>query len=300
MFVIKYRKIFFGLSTLLIVASIGAVAMFGLNYGIEFTGGAIIEVSYEEKVPALEDVESAVVEAGFSARVQETDRGFIIRGQDHIGEERDLLLSALSFGEFSAVEERFNSIGPSIGDELKSKALIAIAVVALAIILFIAYVFRRVSKPVSSWRYGFTATLALIHDITIPVGLFAVLGFYIGAEIDVLFVTALLAILGFSVNDTIVVFDRIRENLRVNEEDNLKEPFDEVVGRSLKQTYVRSINTSLTTLFVLGALYFLGGSVTQLFALVLAVGVIAGTYSSIFLASPIIVELEKWQKRKKI
>jgi len=170
-------------------------------------------------------------------------------------------------------------------------------IVVVAIILFIALAFRKVSEPVSSWKYGVIAIIALLHDIIVPVGLFALLGVVVSAEIDVLFVMALLAILGYSVNDTIVVFDRVRENLRTNSELNKKEDFELTVGKSLNQTYTRSINTSLTTLFVLLTLFFLGAPVTQNFALVLLTGVIAGTYSSIFLATPLLVVAERFRKK---
>ena len=166
---------------------------------------------------------------------------------------------------------------------------------ALAIIFFIAFVFRHVSAPVSSWKYGIIAIIALLHDIIVTIGLFAVLGALVGAEVDILFVMALLAILGYSVNDTIVVFDRVRENLRTNLELNRKEDFELTVGKSLNQTYIRSINTSLTTFFVLITLFMLGPLATQNFALVLLTGVIAGTYSSICLATPLLVAVNDLQ-----
>ena len=191
------------------------------------------------------------------------------------------------------MQERFNSIGPTIGKELRNKAFVAIGIVIIAIMLFVAFVFRKVSKPVSSWKYGVAAIIALIHDIIVPTGVFAFLGYILGVEIDILFVMALLAILGYSVNDTIVVFDRVRENLRLNREHGSEESFDLTVGKSLNQTYARSINTSLTTLFVVIALFFFGSEATQDFALVLAIGIIAGTYSSIFLATPLLVAINK-------
>ncbi|MCR4306599.1 MAG: protein translocase subunit SecF, partial [Candidatus Yonathbacteria bacterium] len=195
-------------------------------------------------------------------------------------------------------EERFNSIGPVIGSELKRKAVIAIIIVMVAIILFITFAFRRVSEPVSSWKYGLVAIVALAHDVIIPTGVFAVLGnFFIDFQVNVLFVTALLAILGFSIHDTIVVFDRIRENLRRNKEYHIDKGFAETVGEGLSQTFTRSINTSMTVVFVMLVLYFLGGEPTRQFALALSVGVIAGTYSSVFIASPLLVVIEKWQRR---
>jgi preprotein translocase subunit SecF len=169
----------------------------------------------------------------------------------------------------------------------------------LAIIFFIAFTFRHVSKPVSSWKYGSIAIVALLHDIALPVGLFAILGKFFGAEVDILFVMALLAILGYSVNDTIVVFDRVRENLRQNKDANIREKFEETVGRSLNQTFTRSINTSVTTGLVLISLFLIGGETTKWFALTLLSGVMAGTYSSIFLATPLLVWVSGHQKEEK-
>lgn len=309
MSIIKNKKIFFTLSGLLVAFSIFAMAFWGLNPGIEFTGGAITEVVYEEERPLIEEVEEALQELSLGAtRVQETEaNGFIIRSQSLTAEKREAFFEALSMnGIYSVSEERFNLIGPSIGEELRAKAWIAITLVLLCIILFIAFAFRGIARDeatkeetgVGAWHYGVVALIALAHDIIIPTGLFAFLGsIFIDAQIDVLFVTALLAILGYSVNDTIVVFDRVRENVRKNYEEKLKKPFEEIVGESLKQTYVRSINTSLTTLFVLLTLFFIGGEATQNFALVLAIGVIVGTYSSLFLAAPLLVSIARRKQK---
>jgi preprotein translocase subunit SecF len=195
----------------------------------------------------------------------------------------------------SITETQFDSIGPVLGAEAARKAVFSIALVILAIVLFIAYAFRKVSEPVSSWKYGLVAVIALVHDVIIPTGVFAILGHYAGYEIDTLFVTALLVVLGFSVHDTIVVFDRVRENLR---HAPARKPFGEVVGESINQTFTRSINTSMTTLLALIVLYFVGGPSTQHFSLALIVGIAAGTYSSIFIGSPLLVTLERWQAKK--
>lgn len=197
------------------------------------------------------------------------------------------------------IEERFSSIGPTVGSELTRSAIYGIIAVVLGIVLFVTFAFRKVGKLVSSWVYGSVAIVALIHDILVPTALFAILGVTMGASVDLLFVMALLAILGFSVNDTIVVFDRIRENLHDVYESNSDDEFADTVGKSLSQTYARSINTSLTTLTVLASLYLIGGSSTELFALTLLVGVIAGTYSSIFIASPLLVKVREWQQDTK-
>lgn len=303
MLVIKYRKIFFIISALTSSAAIIAVLVWGLVFGIDFTGGSLTEVSYSETVPGKSELEGRLnglsTLGNYSLRPS-GENNYILRTKDLSEEERIGVMGALSLNESIEMNvERFNTIGPVIGEELRNKALIAIVVVVLAIILFIAFVFRHVSKPVSSWKYGVIAIVALLHDILLPVGMFAALGYFFGAEVDILFVMALLAILGYSVNDTIVVFDRVRENLRHNEETNRKEDFELTVGKSLNQTYVRSINTSITTASVLIMLFVIGGDVTQYFALTLLAGVLAGTYSSIFLATPLLVAMNDFQNSKK-
>ena len=299
MLIVKYKKIFFILSGLIVGLSLLSVLVFGLTFGIDFTGGALTEVSYPDGRPDKKAVEARLLSipiGGYSLR-ESGDSNYILRTRDLLEEERVAIVGALSLGgSISITTERFNSIGPIIGTELRNKAYLAIAIVAVAIIFFVAFVFRYVSRPVSSWKYGIIAIIALGHDIIVPVGLFAILGALVGAEVDILFVMALLAILGYSVNDTIVVFDRIRENLRTNLELNRKEDFELTVGKSLNQTYVRSVNTSFTTFFVLGALFILGPPATQNFALVLLTGVIAGTYSSLCIAAPLLVAVSDLQK----
>ncbi len=311
MFVINHKKIFFILSGFLVASAIFVISFLGLNFGIDFKGGAILEIAYPSPnlgvaPPSLEDLKLDLQKLGLgNLTVQETSfgsdqneaEGVILRTRDLTEEERQLIVSTISQdGQYQIEEKRYNSIGPVIGEELKGKALWAILVVVLAIILFVAFAFRKVTEvansdnKVSSWKYGFAAIIALVHDIVIPTGAFALLGHYfINYQIDAVFVMAILAILGFSVNDTIVVFDRIRENLRVAK----KETFNEIVGKSLRQTVTRSINTSVTTLTVLLALYFWGGEATQQFALILSMGVVIGTYSSIFLASPLLTLFQK-------
>lgn len=300
MFVIKHKNIFFWISGILVTLSLASIAYFGLKPGIEFTGGTLVEVSYETERPDKGDVADLINASVEDARPTVQPSGeseHIIRMNFLDEDEQSAVLSAVATSGGEVM--RIASIGPTIGSELKRKAAVAIAVVVLVIILFVAYAFRRVSQPVSSWKYGIVAIVALLHDTIIPAGVFAVLGTMLGYEVDVLFVMAVLAILGYSVNDTIVVFDRIRENLALNKDskEKQKEPFSETVGRSLKQTFARSLNTSLTTLLVVIALYIFGAASTNHFALVLMVGMISGTYSSIFLASPLLVQLEKWQNK---
>lgn len=313
MFIIKYKKFFLSLSALFVGLSLFSIFYFGLNLGIDFKGGALTEITYlknsenseELSFPEISKVKQNLEDLNLGPFViQKTNSqneeelgGVILRTRDLSEQERQAVFSVLSQNDNYEIEEkRYNSIGPSIGEELREKALWAILVVVLAIILFIAFAFRKVGEVakeenrVSSWKYGFSAVLALIHDILIPAGIYAFLGFlFIDYQVDVIFVMAILAILGFSVNDTIVVFDRVRENLVSAKKAN----FDEVVGRALSQSFARSINTSLTTLAVLLILFFFGGGATKQFALVLAIGVLAGTYSSLFLASPLLTLFRK-------
>lgn len=298
MFIIKHKKIFIGISIALVVLSIVSLFVFGLKIGIDFKGGALTEVVYKDARPDQISLNSALEALNFgSVLLQPTgDMGFIVKSRDLNEAEHDLLLKTLSQDGKNVLEEKsFNSIGPSVGKELAKKAIIAVILVSLGIIFFIAYAFRKVSKPVSSWKYGFMAIISLLHDVIIPIGLFTFLSHYYGAEVDTLFVVAALTILGLSVSDTIVIFDRIRENLR----NRVETSFNETVGKSLEQSYVRSICTSLTVILVLLCLFFFGPASTKYFALMLTAGMFFGTYSSIFLASPLLVLVEEWQTKKK-
>lgn len=296
MFFLRYQKQFFILPLALVVISIAAILKWGFVPGIDLVGGSLLEVHYPDTRPDVAEIRGAVESLDYgSVRVQPSgDQNAILRQRDLTPAEKDTLLSSISFDQ-QIEEVQFNSVGPSIGAELLAKAWWAIALVTLSIILFVAFAFRHVSKPVSSWKYGVVAIVTLMHDIIVPTGLFAYLGYVRGAEVDALFIVALLTILGISVNDTIVVFDRIRENLRFNEEKKRSEPFNEVVARSAMQTMARSINTSVTVIIVLLALFAYGPAATKDFALTLIVGMVAGTYSSIFLASPLLVQIARWQ-----
>ena len=306
MFVVRLRKWFFVLSTFLVALSFYGMFVYGFNLGIDFRGGTITEVRYppaqtgEGARPEKMLVESSISSlslGGFSVRPSGED-SYIIRTKELSVEEGAALIESLKIGAGMApVVERSNTIGPVAGTELKDKAVKAILVVVLVIVLFVTFAFRKVSRPVASWKYGLATIVALSHDLIIPTGVFIFLGRLYGLEIDLLFVGGLLAILGYSVHDTIVVFDRVRENLRINHETRTDEEFEAVVGRSVTQTMARSINTSLTLLITLLALYFIGSSTTKDFALLLIIGVVAGTYSSIFLASPLLVTFYKLQKK---
>ena len=305
MFIIRHKKIFIAASAILVAASLISLFVFGVRVGIDFKGGALSEIVYNDARPEAEAVRSKLAGLGLgSVSVQPTgEKGYILKSRDLTEEEHQKLLGALAkTGAFE--ETSFNSIGPSVGRELTKKAVIAVVLVALAIICFIAFAFRRVSGPsntgrhgVASWKYGVIAIVALLHDITIPAGIFVYLSRYLGAEIDTLFVVALLTILGLSVSDTIVIFYRIKENLK--KEASAKRTFPEVVGESLNQSFARSVSTSLTVILVLLALFFFGPETTKYFALMLVTGMFFGTYSSLFLASPLLVTLEEWQRKRK-
>ena len=318
MFVIIKRKLFLGIAAVVALASLLIVGVFGLNFGIDFTGGSLTEVSYSA-APDKSSVETVMVAQGLetaSVRLSLDEAGrdaYIIRTRDLTESERVALSAAVvELGEGGEIS-RFTSIGPVIGQELRDKAVWAIAMVMGIIVLYVAYAFAGIGTPVRSWTYGVVTILVLMHDVLVPTAVMSLLGLWMGVEVDVLFVMALLAVLGYSVNDTIVIFDRVRENLVQNRTEHrrkvqevgeleheevtytLTRPYAELVGEAVEQTIARSINTSITTTVALAALFFLGGAVTQTFALILLAGVIAGTYSSICIASPLVVAYAKWR-----
>src|SRR3990167_44425 len=273
--IIKYRKIFYLFSALLFVVSILAISVWGLRQGVDFSGGSLLSVSFNGQNPTIEEVKNVLAELDFKdASVRSSESGFIIRLQEISQVQKDSIIQSLSMeGKYAPVEKTFSNVGPVLGKEAIRKSWISIVLVLLAIVLFIAFAFRKVSKPISSWTYGIVAILALLHDVVIPTGVFALLGHFYGFEIDTLFVTALLVILGFSVHDTIVVFDRVRENLHKNEEGGNKKNFEQVVGESVSETFIRSLNTSLTTILAILALYIWGPETVRHFSLTLLIGI---------------------------
>lgn len=292
MTIIGMRKITYTISALLVGVSVVALVFWGLRLGIDFTGGSLMEVEFVGGRPESSAILEKMSEAGVENAIMQptSERGAILRFKDiNESQHQTVLVLLSSLGELQ--EKRFDSIGPTIGKELRRKSLWAIALVIIMIVLYIAWAFRGISKPISSWKYGIAAIIALFHDIIIPTGFFSYLGKFYGVEVDTLFVTALLTILGFSVHDTIVVFDRIRERLNKSQE---KESFEDIVEWSIRSTVARSINTSLTVMLMMGALYFLGGESTKLFSLAIMIGVFFGTYSSIFIASAFLIS---WQKK---
>jgi preprotein translocase subunit SecF len=313
MFVVKNRKIFYTLSIILVVVSIVALSVWGLTLGIDFKGGSSIEFAYTANMPSLDTVKAQIDTLNFSPSIKGSysvtpfgSDGYVLNLRTITEGERTQLVGAITgtvaSSASSTVEfKKFNSVGPALGKEAEVKSLISIVLVLLCIVLFITFAFRKVSEPVSSWRYGVISIIGLCHNIIIPAGVFAILAhFYPGYEVDTLFVTAILVIIGFSIHDTIVVFDRVRENLRNSNASKTKKGFVEVVGASISQTFVRSVNTSLTTLIAILVVYLIGPVATKNFALVLFIGIFFGTYSSIFIASNLLVTVDAWKNKQVI
>ncbi|MFA4943003.1 MAG: protein translocase subunit SecF [Patescibacteria group bacterium] len=313
--IIQKRKIWIGISIVLFVTALYFIFAWGLKLGIDFTGGSFLEVKFGDNKPKVVEVSEAVKDLNLSSlSVQPSENSFILRFQDDSEEVHQKVLDALkklndsknpvslekkgtsAVANLSAdngfSELNFTAIGPSVGQELQKKAVYSIILVLIAISLYISYAFRKVSKPISSWKYGVATLIALFHDTIIVIGFFALLGKFWGIEVNTSFVAAVLTVLGFSVHDTIVVFDRIRENLPKSAEN-----FEDTINRSVNQTLTRSINTSMTVMFVLLSIVVFGGPSIKYFALALFVGIFFGTYSSIFLASPLLVVWNNMKKR---
>lgn len=292
------RNLFFIISGIIIIPGIIALMMGGLKPGIDFTGGSLIDVGFSQNRPDISQISdklSTVAELG-SVTVQPLGSNEIsIRAKTLDNATYQKVLQTLR-DSFGGVEEKsFEAVGPVIGQELRSKSITATILVLLFILLYISFAFRKASSgSVKSWVFGSGAVIALIHDVFVVVGVFAILGKFWNVEIDTLFITALLTVLGFSVHDTIVVYDRIREHLKIS----YNKPFEQIVNESVNQTLIRSINTSLTTLIVLSALFLFGGNSIHYFVLALIIGIIAGTYSSIFIASPLLVVWNNMRHRQ--
>lgn len=294
--VIKYKYLFFALSLILIIPGLISLKIWGLKLGIDFSGGTLWEVRFPEaQVVENNEIKDLLNQDGadVSSTANTSDTSVIIRmGQSDetkITSYKDKLKN--KYGQVEDISRQ--TVGPTISKELTKKAFQAVGLTILGIVLYVTWAFRKIPKPASSISFGVCTIVALLHDVIVVVGSFAILGHFAGLEIDSLFITALLTVLGFSVHDTIVVFDRIRENLKKYPGEN----FEDVVNHSLNQTLARSINTSLTVIFVLFALLLFGGESIKSFVLALLIGIISGTYSSIFNAAPLLVIWNKFAKR---
>ncbi len=307
MYIVKHRKIFYSISIFLIIASIASYFIWGMKIGMDFKGGTSVQFDYQNGRPSIDVVKTEIDSLNFNPSivgeytlVPMGENGYSLTLRTISENERTELTAALKANVANPVEiKQFNSVGPVLGREARNKSLVSIVLVILCIVLYLTFAFRKVSDPVPSWKYGVISVVALLHDIIIPTGVFITLGhLYHGYEIGTLFVTAILVILGFSIHDTIVVFDRVRENLKLNRVEKNSKTFEEVVGASISQTFVRSINTSFTTLLAVLVVYLIGPASTKDFSLALLVGIFFGTYSSIFIGSNLLVTAQKMQEKK--
>jgi preprotein translocase subunit SecF len=291
----RFKWWYFAFSIVIIIPGTIALLLWGLKPGIDFAGGSISEV----QVPA--SIDNAALQGDLSPlklgdlQIQSTSSNrFIVRTKELSNPEHKALQEKVT--SIGGKELSFQSVGPTVGKEVTNKAFLSVFVAALAVVLYIAWAFRKVPHVVSSWQFGIATVVALLHDVLVVTGVFAILGHFFGIEVDALFVTALLTVIGFSVHDSIVVFDRIRENLRRRGSDN----FENTVNDSVVQTLARSINTSLTVLLTLLALYLFGGASIRYFVLALLIGIASGTYSSIFNAVPVLLVWQQWKEKREV
>jgi len=297
-FLLKHGKIILITSTVLVIVSVTSIVTFGFNLGIDFTSGSLWQVRMmgvdTDELRVFFADEFGVEELNIA--IDQSENIYALTLREISENERQDILTAMKskFGEVEDLD--FSTISPSISSELKGKAYTAIALVMVGISLFIAFAFRKVSEPIKSWKYGIITLITLMHDVAIPAGVFVYLGKFAGVAIDINFIVAMLFVMGFSVHDTIVVFDRIRENLLIIKEEKKRQPLQEIVNRSVKETVARSVNTSLTLVLILLTLLFLGPISTKMFVLAILIGTIAGTYSSIFFASPLLVFAERFSR----
>ena len=291
--VIPIRHIWLSISAALVLLSIIFVSVFGLKFGIDFTGGSLMEIDFGTVV-SREEVTESLRAAGYQDSTIQTsgENGYLIRLPSLKEDEHQNILSVFKQKHGDLTEHRFDSIGPVIGSELRYTATTGVIITLVLIGLYVAWAYRKVSEPMASWKYGVLTILTAFHDVIIPLGAFALFGKFFGWEVGTAFVAAILTILGYSITDTVVVFDRTRENLM----RHTAHTFEDIVERSIHQTLWRSISTSTTTLLALLAIFLFGGESTRPFAMALMIGILTGTYSSIFLASPLLVT---WEKRKR-
>ena len=291
--IVGKRYLYFLISLIVIIPGIVALSLWGLPLAIDFTGGSLLEVNFSDSLlrPQPAEVIEVYNDQGFSESIVQTsgDDGMIIRSKHMDDQTKGSIVDSLQEQyDPDMIVLRFDSVGPSVGREVASRAAGAVGLAAIAIMLYITYAFRGVPH---AFRYGISAILAMLHDVTIVIGIEAILGKVFGWEVDALFLTALLTIIGFSVHDSIVVFDRIRENAAIYK----RLPYETLINHSIVQTLDRSINTQLTVMFALLALALFGGVTIRHFVIILLIGVFSGTYSSIFNAAPILVV---WENRE--
>ena len=292
--IVGRRKLWFSISILLILPGTIALLVWGLKPGIDFTGGQEMEIAGDIGQSELSELVSKAGAKDITVTTSGGDRLIVRYSDKDAGESQQLRqnISAL-LKQRNLQETSFSSVGPSVSRDITARALLGVGLASLAILLYVAFAFRNTPPPVSPWSFGATAIIALLHDALFLLGIFAILGHFFDVQVDALFVTAVLTVIGFSVHDTIVVYDRIRENLRRH-----NKPFEEIVNISINETLARSLNTSITVIIVLLAFFMFGGESIKYFVLALLIGIISGTYSSIFNASPLLVVYNNWKIKK--
>lgn len=292
--IVGKRKLWFLISIILVVPGTIALFVWGLKPGIDFTGGQEMEITGTTNQSLAREIVGKAGVKDITVTTSGQDK-LLIRYSDKDSGDSEVIHQNIKtlLAQNGISETAFSSVGPSVSRDITRNALLGVGLASLAILLYIAFAFRNAPPPVSPWSFGGTAIIALLHDALLLLGVFAILGHFFGVQVDALFVTAVLTVIGFSVHDTIVVYDRIRENLR-----RLNKPFEEVVNISINETLARSLNTSITVILVLTAFFLFGGDSIKYFVLALLIGIISGTYSSIFNASPLLVVYNNWKIKR--
>ena len=292
--IIGRRKLWFAISLVLIIPGMISLALWGLKPGIDFRGGQEMELRGGQNQAKVRQV---FIQSGAGDVTVTTTgtNGVLVRYRDdEKNPKKTEVAIKAGIAKIGYTQIAFSSVGPSVSQDITRTALLSVSLASLALVLYIAFAFRNAPPPVSPWSFGISAIVALLHDALLLIGLFSLLGHFFGVQVDSLFVTAVLTVIGFSVHDTIVVFDRVRENLR-----RYNKPFEEVVNLSINETLARSLNTSITVILTLSALLLFGGESIRLFVFALLVGIISGTYSSIFTASPMLVVWNNYKLKKR-
>ena len=276
----RVYTIMFWVSILMATTAVVVTLIFGLKLGVDFGGGSVLELEFANGRPEVEAVQKSLSDFKDLSMAPSGEKGLIVRTGELSEQNHQAILNQfkVAFPSSGLEEKRFDSVGPLIGNELKNKSITAIILVLLGVIIYIAVVFRKLSRVLPGWAMGLAAIVALVHDVVIPTGAFALLGHFYGVEISAVFVAAALTVLGYSVSDTVVVFDRVRENVL---KGGAKEDFGAIVHKSIMQTLIRSLNTTFTTLLSLVAIYLFGGESIKYFALAMIMGIFLGAYSSI-------------------
>ncbi|HOW12974.1 MAG TPA: protein translocase subunit SecF [Candidatus Pacearchaeota archaeon] len=291
----KYSKIYLIIAGITLLFSLYFIIFGGLKPGIDFTGGTILEIEYKNDRPSNQEIEEKLKKINLgSISIQPTgEKGVIIKMKEISSDVHNEILLTLGKNEGLIEEKRFEFIGPVIGKELTQKTFIVVILSLIAMMIYISLAFRKMKRPIKSWQYSLSSVFCLAHDTLIVLAVFSILGKLYGVEISIPIITALITLVGYSINNTVVVFDRIRENISFGGN------FDEIIDRSLNETFLRQFGTFFTTLLAVLAIFFFGGTTLKYFSLTLVIGLIVGSFSSFFVAAPLLLEWLRLKERKK-